>query len=348
MSKNLGEFIRQFVGGLFFKWLFVLIALFGRLLRLFRNKRRNKRRLTRRERRSSKHPCEPLTSESYKRPDPLIYSQGFLMKQGLAVTWDNPDIQLLKNGIPVPSTALESDTEYEVTALIWNNSTEAPAIGLPVRFSYLSFGMGTVATPIAATQVDLGVKGSSQCPAHAMAKWRTPTQPGHYCLQAQLVWADDAEPGNNIGQENTQVGYARSPAVFTFRLHNQRDTRHLFRFELDTYQLPALPECRETIPEERPGRGSRPTDTPRNRHGKTEAQWAQLRVRHDRHRFPLPPGWQVELIPPSPVLDAHQEMEITAIFTPPQDFKGQKTFNVNGFDELNRLAGGVTLSVIKE
>ena len=36
--------------------------------------------------RSSVH----LPSTIYKRPDPLIYSQYFLMSKGLAVTWDNP------------------------------------------------------------------------------------------------------------------------------------------------------------------------------------------------------------------------------------------------------------------
>jgi hypothetical protein len=102
-----------------------------------------------------------------------------------------------------------------------------------------------------------------------------------------------------------------------------------------------------SIPKERPKKGNRPTDTPKNRYGKTEEQWAQLLARHDRHQFPLPPDWKVELTPANPVLDAHQEIEIKAIFTPPQGFKGQKTFNIHGFDEF-RLVGGVTLSVIKE
>src|ERR1700687_2116058 len=35
-----------------------------------------------------------VPSDVYKRPDPLIYAQYFLRSQGLAVTWDNPDIWL--------------------------------------------------------------------------------------------------------------------------------------------------------------------------------------------------------------------------------------------------------------
>jgi hypothetical protein len=76
------------------------------------------------------------------RPDPLIYSQQYLMGLGLAVTWDNPDIWLERNGSRVSSHAIEPDTEYEIVARIWNGSTDAPVPLLHVRFSYLSFGGG--------------------------------------------------------------------------------------------------------------------------------------------------------------------------------------------------------------
>ena len=97
----------------------------------------------------------------YKRPDPLIYSQYYLMAQGFAVTWDNPDIWLTElpapdgTMAPVSSSALQPNHVYRIHAQIWNGSTEAPAVGLPVFFSFLTFGIATVSTPI-------GV-GSSTC-----------------------------------------------------------------------------------------------------------------------------------------------------------------------------------------
>ena len=38
--------------------------------------------------------CLPLPDDVYRRPDPCIYAQYYLMSQGFAVTWDNPDIWL--------------------------------------------------------------------------------------------------------------------------------------------------------------------------------------------------------------------------------------------------------------
>ena len=50
--------------------------------------------------------CLFIPPKIYRRPDPLIYDQYYLMAQGLAVTWDNPDIQLYdKIGNPVSSIA---------------------------------------------------------------------------------------------------------------------------------------------------------------------------------------------------------------------------------------------------
>ena len=57
--------------------------------------------------------CLNLTDATV-RPDPLIYSQPYLMAQGLAVTWDNPDIELFEDGVAVSSSALKPDHPYEV------------------------------------------------------------------------------------------------------------------------------------------------------------------------------------------------------------------------------------------
>jgi hypothetical protein len=49
---------------------------------------------------------------AYRQPDPMIYSQQFLQVQGLAVTWDNPDIHVelaSAPGVPVDSHAMDPD-----------------------------------------------------------------------------------------------------------------------------------------------------------------------------------------------------------------------------------------------
>lgn len=64
-----------------------------------------------------------------------MYSQSLLAAQGLAVTWDNPDIVLRLSGADVPSSSLLPDTDCGVVARIWNNATDAPVVQMPVRFS---------------------------------------------------------------------------------------------------------------------------------------------------------------------------------------------------------------------
>ena len=111
-----------------------------------------------------------LPSTIYKRPDPLIYSQYFFMTRGFAVTWDNPDIWLTELPAPdgtlaaVGSHELLPNHVYRIHARIYNGSLEAPAVGMPVFFSYLTFGIGIVPTLIGVTVVDLPVKGASGHP----------------------------------------------------------------------------------------------------------------------------------------------------------------------------------------
>ena len=87
--------------------------------------------------------CVPIYDPAFVKPDPLIYDQYYLTSLGLAVTWDNPDIQLYLNGAPVSSSLLAPGTTYEVVAQIWNNSTDSPAVAMPVNFSFLEFGIST-------------------------------------------------------------------------------------------------------------------------------------------------------------------------------------------------------------
>ncbi|HKW02570.1 MAG TPA: hypothetical protein VJN96_22280 [Vicinamibacterales bacterium] len=268
--------------------------------------------------------CVPLDNPAFVRPDPMIYDQYFLISLGLDVTWDNPDIQLFLNGAPVSSSDLLAGTTYDVVAQIWNNSTDAPVVGLPVAFSFLDFGVGTVSVPIGSTTVDLGVKGGPNCPAFAHMSWTTPTTPGHYCVQVLLQPADDSNAQNNLGQENTNVGVAHSPAVFTWTLRNVTDAKQTYRFETDAYVLGTPDQCDANS-------------------GSDAARRARL-ARHRRGTHPVPAGWTVTVNPATPTLDPGQEIAITVSATPPPGFTGEQPLNVNAFHSKG-LAGGVTLTV---
>jgi hypothetical protein len=266
----------------------------------------------------------------------MIYSQRYLQSQGLAVTWNNPDVTLEQGGAVVDPDDLLPASEYEIVARVWNGSVEAPAIDLLVQFSYLSFGIGTQSHPIGATHVDLGAKGAAGCPAFAHAVWTTPSTPGHYCLLVELVWSDDANPFNNIGQSNTQVKKLNSPhAAFDFELGNQDRARHVYRLAADSYVLAPRPSC-----EDRPrARFSVPPAA------EIRALADAARAEHDPASFPVPAEWSVVVDPHEVVLGPDESTTVTVDITAPDGFDGSKQFNVNAFDEQNGLVGGVTLTV---
>jgi hypothetical protein len=270
---------------------------------------------------------------AHQQADPLIYSQVYLQSLGLAVTWDNPDIHVespAAPGVPVDAHDLKPDTAYLVVARVWNGSTSAPAPGLPVRFSYLSFGAGTARHDVATTTVDLPVKAAPGCPATATVAWRTPATPGHYCLQVELLWDDDANPANNLGQSNTDVKPLNSPhAAFTFPVRNNLRERAVIALTADGYTLPPLEPCRSPAP-----RGA-------------AAAAAPSLARLDRHRaadWPLPAGWQVVIDPSEVALGAGAESEVTVDITAPDGFVGRQAINVHATSG-SRLIGGVTLYV---
>jgi hypothetical protein len=286
--------------------------------------------------------CVVVPKAMYKRPDPLIYSQSYLMAQGLAVTWDNPDIGLFRNGLPVTSSDLVADTDYEVRATIWNGSTEAPAINMAVDFSFLTFGIGTTSTAVGRTFIDLPVRGAAGHPATAVMAWRTPVTPGHYCLQVNLVWSDDANPANNLGQENTTVGIAHSPAVFEFPVENPTERTVKMALEADSYVLPDPIDCQNVIN----GRVDLPGMTAAAIASLTPKELcARLAVFHRKDAFPVPADWVVEIVPPTFDLLPHQSRLVTVRVTPPDGFTGTRAFNVNGYDEQRALVGGITLFV---
>ncbi len=271
-----------------------------------------------------------------REPDPLIYSQPWLQAHGLAYTWDNPDIRLelaAASGTVVDAHALAPDTAYRVRARIWNGSPTAPIANLPIELSYLDFGIGGVAVPIGATTVDLPVKAAVGTTAIATVDWRTPTAPGHYCLQVRILWPHDADAGNNLGQHNVDVKSLNSPhAAFTVPVRNTARWPLRVRLAVDAYTLPGLRPC---PPEER---GGDPDAKARRRR--------RVRAEHGIGTHPIPDGWTVAVEPAVEAfeLEAGQERKVGVVITAPDGFAGRKAFNINGFvDET--LLGGVTLAV---
>jgi hypothetical protein len=283
--------------------------------------------------------CVDVPPDVLLRPDPLIYSQYYLLSQGLAVTWDNPDIELFDNGGNlVPSHKLVPNTEYEVRVRVWNGSFDAPAPGLPVYLSLLTFGINMVSTPIGKTSVNLSVRGAPGHPALATFKWKTPEVRGHYCLQARLDWSDDANPNNNLGQENVDVGVFQSPAVFQFPVRNEQRYPRQLHLTVDTYSIPELVPCDDVTP-------PRDERTPQTRLQESEAHWTIARKTHSREAFQVPLGWRVEILPTEIIdLGPLEERIVTVKISKPDGFNGRKAFNINAV-EGNDLNGGVTLYV---
>jgi hypothetical protein len=325
--QTLGDILKALAYG----WILIIIRVLKQLrkaLKAFCEFRK----LSPAEQDAERDRCSTLDNPAYHRPDPCIYSQQYLMSLGLPVTWDNPDISLLLNGVVVPEYNLLADTEYEIDATVWNNSYDAPAVGMKVNFAYLSFGASTVVNPIGFTFVNLGVKGGPNHPAIAKMLWKTPPTPGHYCIQVFLEWIDDANPNNNLGQNNVDVVAAHSPATSAFKLRNNTKTPNDYTFEADTYSIPVRPDCKPTILA--------------SDRGTFAERLKRIKAVHDPAKFPVPAGWTVEIIPSRASLLPGEEIDITVNITPPANFTGTMPFNVNALYG-SKYAGGVTLYVSK-
>ena len=320
--------ILDILKGVLYKWILAFIATLRALLRAVK-RICARRKLSHWDKDSSNEDCGVIRHPSFHRPDPLIYSQKYLLSLGLAVTWDNPDIVLLRNGVIVSEGDLLPNTEYEVRATIWNNSFDAPVVGLTVDFSYMSFGATTVTTAIGSTAVNLGVKGGANHPAFASMMWTTPPA-GHYCLLVELKWVDDVNPNNNLGQNNVNVVAAQSPATFTFDVRNATDRNRVYTFPVDTYTLPDQKDCPETI----------------LRRDNAE-RWKAIQALHDRSNYQVPADWTVGIHPPQVSLTPGDEAQIEVSITPPPSFTGEKAFNVHAMMENGVFAGGVTVYVTK-
>jgi hypothetical protein len=266
----------------------------------------------------------------YRKPDPMIYDQYWLMSQGFAVTWDNPDIHLERPlGNRVSSHDLLPSTSYHVITRVWNLSESAAAPRMPVRFSFLRFGIGGGKTTFAEDVVDVPVKAAVGSPVHAVVEWVTPPEAGHFCLQAELIWPakEDANPNNNLGQLNTDVKALRSAATFTVPVRNDDLRGHkLIRLHVDAYHLPDLASCDEA-----------PSDS--------EGRVAWARRRNSTEEFPVPEGWTVQAMPSELSLGPGEEADVVVTVTAPDGFNGRMPFNVNAIDGDGLLLGGVTLYV---
>lgn len=287
-----------------------------------------------------------LPPEVHKRADPMLYSQYWLMSMGVAVTWNNPDIQIYQANVPVSSHDLKKDTDYEVRVRVWNNSYDAPAPGLPVHLSYFGFGAGSGRVYVGKRIIDLGAKATSQCPTFASFIWKTPQTVGHYCLQASLDWADDANPNNNLGQENTDVGKLQSPALFEFRVKNNASVRRRFTYEVDDYKLPDLPPCDDQTDDGR---------KPPSRLLESRARWDKTIATQGYGKFTgWKADWVVKIEPEKETLAPEEEIGVkVTIESKKPDFKGSKPFNIHVFaasvnkNPRREFVGGVTLYVEK-
>jgi hypothetical protein len=176
-------------------------------------------------------------------------------------------------------------------------------------------------------KVDLPVNGAIGHPATARSKWTTPKTAGHYCIQVELLWPDDANPANNLGQENVNVQKLASPATFQFTLRNDSRFRRRFELRADAYERPVRIPCPERPPNA-PPRGNIEADP---------------FARHRLKNHPVPEGWKVEIQPSDViVLPGEEEQLVTVIVTAPAGFVGRQPINVNAFDG-DELMGGVTL-----
>jgi hypothetical protein len=347
-SAVLSAWWRAIIYLLSLAWLRGIIELIRHLIEIYRRFEGLK------ERRRGRDPgcppkCGRVPADVYKRADPMIYSQRYLIEQGLAVTWNNPDIQLFENGQPVSSSQLKPNTDYEVRATIWNNSTQAPAVGLGVEFYYHDFGIGPAPIAIGNDTVTLPVKGAPGHPTTATTVWRTPDAAGHYCLKVQLHWADDANPKNNLGQENTNVGAAQSPAEFTFPVRNEDTVRRVLHLIADSYEIPPPVDCKDRPTKEHSNRqhpefAKLPSFRPAT---EEKADWAFARARHGPAAHPVPAGWKVAIKPDTLDLDAGETQKVDVVVTPPEGWKGKLAININALKGDDPV-GGVTLYITKD
>lgn len=236
--------------------LFLLVSLFVLLLKLWECFVWLWRTKNLYEEEIEEEDCGQIPENLIRRPDPSIYSQQYLMSQGLPVTWNNPDIWVAPASDPTAiepdSYHLKDDTDYIASVRVHNASTDA-AIGVRVRLVYRPWSFNSpevvpVETDANGNEVVKFVDIPAMGAAIAQFNWHTPKleagQQKHFCLQALLSHPLDINPANNIGQENTNV-YAQNPgsvapgevAMIEVPLFNVGRRVENFRFRWDAYTI---------------------------------------------------------------------------------------------------------------
>ncbi len=164
-------------------------------------------------------PCVNFPGHVIRKPDPCIYSQFLLMRLQQPVTWDNPDVRILLNGVEQSTYDLSVGTTYTIQITVHNSSRDKPATGTAVYVRWIEFGAGSqtrhaIATLSADVPLWPGV-------AVVQTTWPTPDTPGHYCIEVELQHPSDGNPSNNLGWNNTQVHAGNSPVHRPIRIFNQ-------------------------------------------------------------------------------------------------------------------------------
>lgn len=205
----------------------------------------------------------PLPEDITRRPDPCIYSQQYLQSQGIAVTWNNPDIWMAKASTPgviePDSYHLEADTDYIVSVRCHNASTDL-ALGVKVRLLYRPWSFNSpdllpVQTTPSGQEVVRFANIAGMSFTVVQFNWHTPpVAPGtaeHFCLQAYLSHPMDINLENNMGQENTNVHSANPGHVapgevveVDVPLFNNGKFAKRFGFRADAYAIDTTTEIR--------------------------------------------------------------------------------------------------------
>jgi len=215
------------------------------------------RRKNLKEEEEDEEKCDrPLPEEVNRRPDPCIYSQEYLASQGVAVTWNNPDIWMAKASTPnvnePDSYHLEANTDYIVSVQCHNASTDL-AVGVKVRLLYRPWSFNSPdLLPVSVTPGGQEVVRFANIPGMGAAVvqflWHTPAAPPgesrHFCLQAHLSHPMDINLENNMGQENTNVhsanpGHVASGEIVNVDvpLFNNSRRPNRFAFRADAYAV---------------------------------------------------------------------------------------------------------------
>ena len=177
--------------------------------------------------------CIKVPEDKRPRPDPFIYSQDWLTKRGLSVTWQNPDFTIFDmSGNEVASNKLKPKTKYRIEIVIHNSSPMA-ALDTNVSLTIHPFGIQTgIIWGSSTNLLDIPPIGSNITEFF----WDSPDQIGHICLRATIFHIDDANPMNNVGQHNTNI--IEDGDKLFFKISNFSKSNQQILLKFDTYSLP--------------------------------------------------------------------------------------------------------------